>query len=304
MEVSPKTLREVEFREKRLGGYHPDDVDEFLERVAVGIEVYQEKLRQANDRINHLERQLAEASKQVAQTPSKSAATPVLPSQPASRETEEALKRTLMLAQRTADMAVAEAKQEASEISNKARVEARSIVDGAREAARKLASEAERDVQNRLRELDNTKVALESHVSRLKKFVETEHARLRQGLADAQRFLDESAAGVARAPIPSGPASPIGANAPLQSPADSEAQAAPPSMRGSAREAVREMLLATGSTPAVVSSAGDPASGGAGVALEQSPESSPSNGGQSQIANSGLPEGNVVGALPLIPDES
>jgi len=49
MEVSPKTLREVEFREKRLGGYHPDDVDEFLERVAVGIEVYQEKLRQAGE---------------------------------------------------------------------------------------------------------------------------------------------------------------------------------------------------------------------------------------------------------------
>ena len=47
MEVSPKTLREIEFREKKLGGYHPDDVDDFLERVAVGIEVYQEKLRQA-----------------------------------------------------------------------------------------------------------------------------------------------------------------------------------------------------------------------------------------------------------------
>jgi cell division initiation protein len=42
MEVSPKTLREVEFREK-MRGYHPEDVDQFLEQVAAGIEVLQDR---------------------------------------------------------------------------------------------------------------------------------------------------------------------------------------------------------------------------------------------------------------------
>ena len=46
MDVSPKTLREVEFREK-MRGYHPEDVDQFLEEVAAGVEVMQERLRQA-----------------------------------------------------------------------------------------------------------------------------------------------------------------------------------------------------------------------------------------------------------------
>jgi cell division initiation protein len=35
VDVSPQTIRQVEFREK-LRGYHQDDVDEFLERVAAG----------------------------------------------------------------------------------------------------------------------------------------------------------------------------------------------------------------------------------------------------------------------------
>ncbi|MDQ1442104.1 MAG: cell division initiation protein, partial [Acidimicrobiaceae bacterium] len=54
MDVSPKTLREVEFREK-MRGYHPEDVDQFLERVAAGIEVLQDRLRQAIERAQRAE---------------------------------------------------------------------------------------------------------------------------------------------------------------------------------------------------------------------------------------------------------
>jgi DivIVA domain-containing protein len=49
MEIASRTLREVEFRQQ-LRGYHQDDVDEFLERVAAGIEVLQDRLREANER--------------------------------------------------------------------------------------------------------------------------------------------------------------------------------------------------------------------------------------------------------------
>jgi DivIVA domain-containing protein len=37
MDLTPQTLRDVEFREK-LRGYHPDDVDDFLEEAAVALE--------------------------------------------------------------------------------------------------------------------------------------------------------------------------------------------------------------------------------------------------------------------------
>ncbi len=247
MEVSPKTLREVEFREKKLGGYHPDDVDEFLERVAVGIEVYQEKLRQATERINHLERQLAEQAKQLAETSARAEAASRVPPPPAaapspSRETEEQLKRTLLLAQRTADMAVAEAKQEAEEIATKAKAEALSVVERAKEDARKITSEAEKDVQGRVRALETSRVAMEGHVRDLKKFLETEHARLRQGLTDAARILEEN---VARLPEP--PGAPVAATAapPTAPPSGPPAGQPAPSRQGSARDAVREMLAAT-----------------------------------------------------------
>ena len=36
MDVSPKTLREVEFREK-LRGYHPEDVDQFQAQGAADM---------------------------------------------------------------------------------------------------------------------------------------------------------------------------------------------------------------------------------------------------------------------------
>src|SRR4029079_1716146 len=88
MDVSAQTLREVEFREK-LRGYHPDDVDEFLERVAAGIEYLQNRLRQATERAQRAEARAAEST-----------------------EGDDALKRTLVLAQRTAEMAVQEARQE------------------------------------------------------------------------------------------------------------------------------------------------------------------------------------------------
>ncbi|MDP9388795.1 MAG: DivIVA domain-containing protein, partial [Actinomycetota bacterium] len=60
MEVSPQTIRDVEFREK-LRGYHQDDVDEFLERVAAGVEILQDRLRQATERAVRAEQQSAEA---------------------------------------------------------------------------------------------------------------------------------------------------------------------------------------------------------------------------------------------------
>lgn len=46
----------MDFRQAALRGYHPDDVDGFLERLAAGIEVLQQRLREATERAVRAER--------------------------------------------------------------------------------------------------------------------------------------------------------------------------------------------------------------------------------------------------------
>src|ERR1700722_10101271 len=118
MDVSPKTLREVEFREK-MRGYHPEDVDQFLERVAAGIEVLQDRLRQAIERAQRAEQAASEAG-----------------------GNDDALRRTLLLAQRTADMAVQEAREQAARVVASAEQQAQSLLGEAEQQVRNLVAEA------------------------------------------------------------------------------------------------------------------------------------------------------------------
>ena len=92
MDVTPQLLREVEFREQ-WRGYNPDEVDDFLERLAVALEQLQERLREATQKASTAEQRAAEPT-----------------------EMEEQLRRTLVLAQRTADATIAEAKDTAARL--------------------------------------------------------------------------------------------------------------------------------------------------------------------------------------------
>src|SRR5437868_6891335 len=100
MDLTPQQLREVELREK-FRGYDPDEVDDLLERVAAGLEQLQDRLRSAMERAARAEQRAAEGS-----------------------ETEGALRHTLLLAQRTADAAVAEARETAAQLTAEAEQQA------------------------------------------------------------------------------------------------------------------------------------------------------------------------------------
>src|SRR5437868_5665347 len=89
MELTPQRLREVEFKE-RWRGYDPEEVDDLLERVAAGLEDFENRVRQATERAVRAEQRASEGS-----------------------DTDETLRRTLVLAQRTADAAIADADQRA-----------------------------------------------------------------------------------------------------------------------------------------------------------------------------------------------
>jgi DivIVA domain-containing protein len=102
VEFTSDVVRTIKFREK-MRGYHPEEVDAFLERAAAALELLQTRLAEATERALKAETALE----------SNSAA-------------DESIRRTLMLAQRTAELAVSEANEEAQRI----RDEAQTAVDG------------------------------------------------------------------------------------------------------------------------------------------------------------------------------
>src|SRR5437867_3042879 len=167
MDVSPKTLREVEFREK-LRGYHPEDVDQFLERVAAGIEALQDRLRQTTERAVHAEELAA-----------------------ATGESDEALRRTLVLAQKTADAAVDEARTQATAIVDEAAEKARAIVEGARRKAAEIATDAQAQLREDIAVLEATRSRLVDDVRAFEDWIEHHHDEVSAALTDALNHLRE-----------------------------------------------------------------------------------------------------------------
>ncbi|HEX9970312.1 MAG TPA: DivIVA domain-containing protein, partial [Acidimicrobiales bacterium] len=168
MDVSPKTLREVEFREK-LRGYNPDDVDEFLERVAAGLEILQERLRQATERAVRAEQRASETT-----------------------EGDDAMRRTLVLAQRTADLAVQEAREQAAAIVANAEAQAQAVRAEAAEHARRTIDDATREAWAQVGRLETARDQLHQQIAALEQYLESERMRLRAILTETLRRVEDS----------------------------------------------------------------------------------------------------------------
>jgi cell division initiation protein len=152
MDVSPQVLRDVEFREK-WRGYSPDEVDDFLEQAAAGVERLQAQLQEADERATRAERRVLETS-------------------------DDDVRRALVLAQRTADAALAEAKEEADR-----------RVAAAEEQARAVRVDAEERAAAELRELAARRAELEADVSALANYVREHRARLADELRGQLEWL-------------------------------------------------------------------------------------------------------------------
>jgi cell division initiation protein len=178
------SLRTVEFRQT-LRGYHIDDVDEYLERVAVDVEALQEqlrvageRLRQAADRIAVLEQQLDEARRQ--------------PSQPvATAPSDEALHRTLQMAQRFVEQTRTEALAEAEATVNEARQRASDILSEAEAHARRSSEEAQRQLREDVARLEQVRGQLAADVETMARHLEAERTRLRAALGELTSWVEE-----------------------------------------------------------------------------------------------------------------
>jgi cell division initiation protein len=167
MQVSAQTLRDVKFREK-FRGYHPDDVDEFLEQVAEGITYLHGRLREAQDRVGDAE---------------PSGARPIA--------NDEAVRRTLVLAQRTAELAIQEGRHEAERIQSDARTRAESIVSGAEDAARRTVEETNERLRDEVAKLEAARQRLRADVDDLERYLEAQRQQLHASLSDALTRVEQ-----------------------------------------------------------------------------------------------------------------
>lgn len=119
MDITPAQLRDCEIKEA-WRGYSRDEVDELLLRSASTIESQLFKIRETEDRLARLELNMEKTS-----------------------ETEEILRRTLLLAQKTADEAVAQGEATAAQTTELAEKTAADLVERATTSARETTQAAE-----------------------------------------------------------------------------------------------------------------------------------------------------------------
>jgi len=158
MDVTPRELRDTDIREG-FRGYHRDDVDELLERAASTVEGLTERVRQLTERLSSAE---GSAGK--------------------SRETEEMLQRTLVLAQKTADEAIAEAQQRARTMLEESEAKAHNLVTEAEETSRRFAENERQRLESEVQDLSSRRDTLNADVEALEKYESEYRGRLRKAI--------------------------------------------------------------------------------------------------------------------------
>jgi cell division initiation protein len=185
MELTPQTLHSVEFREARRGGYNTRDVDDFIERVAAGVGHLNERMRSAEARAEAADAQVADMQRELEEVRRRPVAAE-------SSETDETLRRTLVLAQRTADATIKEAKEEANRVLSEAREEAARTRAEAEAEARRGADSARVTAQAEVETLLANRDKLKVDIERLNNRLGEQRIGIQTGITELQRLLDDS----------------------------------------------------------------------------------------------------------------
>lgn len=215
MDVTPHQLRTIELREA-WRGYRQDDVDELLDQVAGTIERLQAQVKRLTERLAKVEDEAG-----------------------LGREADEMLRRTLLLAQRTADAAVSEAQERARRVLSESEVQAHSIVSGAEEEARRVAIAERQRLEGEVRELGRRRDALLADVEGLEEAAGDHRRRLRE-------FLEAEIGRIDSRPMPTAAVRPDLSEEPAKAPSGPEGReaASPVEVSTEAAEAPPESLPA------------------------------------------------------------
>lgn len=158
MDVTPRELRDTDIREG-FRGYHRDDVDELLERAASTVEGLTERVRQLTERLSSAEGSAGQ-----------------------NRDAGETLQRTLILAQKTADEAIADAQERARVLLEESEAKARNLVTEAEGTARRVAENERSRLESEVQDLSARRDALNADVEALEKYEREYRTRLRKAI--------------------------------------------------------------------------------------------------------------------------
>lgn len=259
MDISPQTIRSTGFKTVKKG-YDPEEVDSFRNRVAGAIEAAQNQATAMEARARAAVAKLQEVSQQVATTRDAAPAS-------GSSDDAEVISRTLLLAQRTADTTVSDARAEAEAVTSQAREEASRVLESARVMAAKTVEEgriemrravedervkAENEVQALLARRD----FLLADVDHLEQYLQSQRERLRDAAVQLQELVDRVPGGLGemRRPLLSASAEPLAEEAAEPAaPATAEPAPAPP-----AAEPVADPAVEAVAEPAPAAAEPDP----------------------------------------------
>jgi DivIVA domain-containing protein len=215
MDISPQTVRTTSFKLVKKG-YDPDEVDSFKEQVAAAVEHAQNQATAMEARARAAVAKLQEVSQQVG------SGAPAPAAAPAHSGDTEVISRTLLLAQRTADATVAEARVEADQIVNKARDEAGRVLDTARNMAAKTVDDARFDARraaedervkadNEVQSLLARRDFLLADVDHLEQYLGAQRERLRDAAVQLHELIERVPGGLGdmRRPLLSASAEPL-----------------------------------------------------------------------------------------------
>jgi DivIVA domain-containing protein len=215
MELTPTQVTAATFRTVRKG-FDPDEVTSFLERAARALEEAQQQATAMEARARAAVARLQEvtAAAEAAPAAAEPSGLPAPgPGEPVTlrvaADDAETITRTLLLAQRSADAAVAEARAEAERLLSEARAESESTLDSTRELSAKLMedartearklSEAERlAAENEVQALVARREFLVGDVDQLEQFLIDQRERLRAAARQIEALCERVPAGLGK----------------------------------------------------------------------------------------------------------
>src|SRR5439155_11400636 len=180
MEITPRELRDVEIRES-FRGYSRDEVNQLLERAAATIDAANERMQQLSERLSAVQSETGHT-----------------------RETEDILHRTLLLAQRAADEAVGEATAKSRQMLDDAEMQSRRLIADAEADARRRGETERRRLEEEVIDLAGRRDALLADVEALTRFETDYRDRMARALeADLTALRSRPAASPGTRPEPS-----------------------------------------------------------------------------------------------------
>ena len=182
MEINPQQVRSAEFKTVRKGA-DPDEVRVFLGDVADELERAQNQSTAMEARARAAVARLQELNE---------GSPPAAPTASLEAEEAETISRTLLLAQRTADSTVAEARAEAARLIADAKDEAAKTLDSTRVMSARLIDEA-RDEARRVGDVERGNVAGEVEALKARReFLESDVHHLEVFLVDQRAWVREA----------------------------------------------------------------------------------------------------------------